>query len=77
MARVDKWGGLVIDYAIDLHHNGVVNYGNTNIINGATVTDAAGIVQATTGRQSSVWTYPKLSIHVPAGHHINTAIREP
>lgn len=74
MARVDKWGGLVIDYAIDLHHNGVVNYGNTNIINGATVTDAAGIVQATTGRQSSVWTYPKLSIHVPAGHHINTAI---
>lgn len=70
MARVDKWGGLVIDYAIDLHHNGVVNYGNTNIINGATVTDAAGIVQATTGRQSSVWTYPKLSIHVPAGHHI-------
>ena len=74
MARVDKWGGLVIDYAIDLHHNGVVNYGNTNIINGTTVTDAAGIVQATTGRQSSVWTYPKLSIHVPAGHHINTAI---
>ena len=43
-------GRLVIDYAIDLHHNGVVNYGNTNIINGATVTDAAGIVQATTGR---------------------------
>lgn len=74
MARVDKWGGLVIDYAIDLHHNGVVNYGNTNIINGTTVTDAAGIVQATTGRHSSVWTYPKLSIHVPAGHHINTAI---
>lgn len=74
IARVDKWGGLVIDYAIDLHHNGVINYGNTNEINGSTVTDAAGIVQATAGRESSGWKYPKLSIHVPEGHHINTAI---
>ena len=73
-SRVDKWGGLVIDYAIDMQHNGVLNYGKHNYINGSYVSDAEGIVQATANQTYSDWTYPDLEIHVPAGHTINTSI---
>lgn len=72
--RIDKWGGLSMDYVIDIQHNGVLNYGQKNNINGMTVTDSAGIATATNGKTSSTWKYPNLSIHVPGGRHVNTAI---
>ena len=72
--RADQWGGLAMDYAIDIQHNGVLSYGNTNTINGTTVTDAAGIAAATSGKSSSTWAYPKLKINLPSGRHVNTAI---
>ena len=72
--RADQWGGLAMDYAIDIQHNGVLSYGNTNTINGTTVTDATGIAAATSGKSSSTWAYPALKINMPGGRHINTAI---
>lgn len=72
--RADQWGGLAMDYAIDIQHNGVLSYGNTNTINGTTVTDAASIAAATSGKSSSTWAYPALKINMPGGRHINTAI---
>lgn len=72
--RADQWGGLSLDYTIDIQHNGVLSYGNTNTINGTTVTDAAGIAAATSGKSSSTWAYPALKINMPGGRHINTAI---
>lgn len=72
--RADQWGGLAMDYAIDIQHNGVLSYGNTNTINGTTVTDATGIAAATSGKSSSTWAYPKLKINMPSGRHVNTAI---
>ena len=72
--RADQWGGLAMDYAIDIQHNGVLSYGNTNTINGTTVTDAASIAAATSGKSSSTWAYPKLKINMPGGRHVNTAI---
>lgn len=74
LASTDKWGGLTMDYAIALWHNGVMEYDNTNIVNGTTVTDAKGLQVATAGHEYSDWYYPKLSIRVPNGHHVNTAI---
>ena len=72
--RTDQWGGLAMDYTIDIQHNGVLSYGNTNTINGSTVTDAAGIAAATSGKSSSTWAYPALKINLPSGRHVNTAI---
>ena len=72
--RADQWGGLAMDYTIDIQHNGVLSYGNTNTINGSTVTDAAGIAAATSGKSSSTWAYPALKINLPSGRHVNTAI---
>lgn len=72
--RADQWGGLSMDYTIDIQHNGVLSYGNTNTINGTTVTDATGIAAATSGKSSSTWAYPALKINMPGGRHINTAI---
>ena len=72
--RADQWGGLAMDYTIDIQHNGVLSYGNTNTINGTTVTDATGIAVATSGKSSSTWAYPALKINMPGGRHINTAI---
>lgn len=74
LSATDKWGGLNVDYAISLWHNGVIGYNNQNIINGIDVTTPQGIVDSTNGRTSSVWNFPKLTISVPEGHHINTAI---
>ena len=73
-SQVDKWGGLVMDYAIALHHNGVMTYGVKNIINGQTVTTPGGIATATTNMLYSTWQYPSLTIKVPSGRHVNSAI---
>ena len=72
--EADKWGGLVVDYSISVQHNGVLSYDNTNRINGYTVTDAAGITNATNGRNVSEWYYPKLKIKVPGNRYINSVI---
>lgn len=74
ISRVDKWGGLSMDYAISLQHNGVLNYGQKNIINGQTVTTLEGVTQVTNNRASSTWAYPNLEIKVPGGRHVNSAI---
>lgn len=74
LSSVDQWGGLTLDYEIALQHNGVLSYGQKNIINGQTVTDAEGIVSATKNKTSSNWRYPNLTIKIPEGRHINTVI---
>ena len=74
LSASDKWGGLSMDYAIAIWHNGVIGYNNTNKINGSTVTDSDGLIAATKNRSYSDWYYPKLAIKVPAGHHVNTVI---
>ena len=74
LSAADKWGGLSMDYAIAIWHNGVIGYNNTNKINGSTVTDSDGLIAATKNRSYSDWYYPKLAIKVPAGHHVNTVI---
>lgn len=73
-AATDKWGGLSMDYAIALQHNGVLGYGGVNKINNQTVNDAAGIQSATQGKGYSDWYFPNIKAKVPAGHHINTVI---
>lgn len=74
LASTDKWGGLTLDYAIAVWHNGVIEYDNENVINGSTVTDAKGVQDATANRTYSDWYFPKLAIRVPVAHHVNTAI---
>ena len=74
ITRVDKWGGLSMDYTIALQHNGVLNYGQRNIINGVDVRSAEAIVSATKGKSSSTWKYPNLKIETPSARHINSAI---
>ena len=74
LSASDKWGGLSMDYAIAIWHNGVIGYNNTNKINGDTVTDSDGLIAATKNRAYSDWYYPKLAIKVPTGHHVNTVI---
>ena len=74
LASTDKWGGLSMDYAIAIRHNGVIGYGQKNTINGSTVTDFTGIGTATENHDYSDWYYPNLSIKVPNNHHMNTAI---
>ena len=73
LSATDKWGGLTVDYKIYIKHNGVLEYEQTNNINGTHVTDGAGIASATQGRQSSTWRFDSLKVKAPAGHHINTA----
>ena len=72
--KVDKWGGLSMDYAIDLQHNGVLTYGQKNIINGQEATSLDDVIAATDGKTSSKWSYPNLKIQIPDGKLINTAI---
>lgn len=79
LTATDKWGGLTMDYAIALRHNGVLKYGGKNIINGYEATDAQGVVNAasktnSSNRKRSKWYYPNLTIKAPKGHHINTAV---
>lgn len=74
LAATDKWGGLSMDYAIAIWHNGVLGYNNENIINGNTVTSSSGLIEATKDHDYSDWYYPKLKIKLPTGHHVNTAI---
>ena len=74
LAATDKWGGLSMDYAIAIWHNGVLGYNNENIINGTKVNTSSGLVEATKDHSYSDWYYPKLKIKVPTGHHVNTAI---
>lgn len=65
-------GGLVLDYEIVLHHNGVNTYDKKNIINGQTVTDYKGMSSATSGREASTWSYPELQLIEPK--HVNTVL---
>lgn len=74
LAATDKWGGLSMDYAIAVWHNGVLGYNNENIINGTTVTTSSGLIAATKDHDYSDWYYPKLKIKLPTNHHVNTAI---
>ena len=74
LSAADKWGGLSMDYAIAIWHNGVIGYNNTNWINGSTVTDSDGLIAATKNRSYSDWYFTKLAIKVPTGHHVNTVI---
>ena len=74
LAATDKWGGLTMDYAIAIWHNGVIGYDGANKVNGITATDANGLAEATKDKTYSDWYYPNLAIKVPTGHHVNTAI---
>lgn len=74
LAATDMWGGLSMDYAIAIWHNGVIGYDGVNNINGSTVNNSTGIQEATNGREYSDWYFPNLAIKVPTGHHVNTAI---
>lgn len=74
LKKVDRWGGLAMDYSIALQHNGVLTYGQKNVINQKTVTDIDGIVEATKNQSKSTWSYPNLKIEIPSGRTINTAI---
>lgn len=79
VAAVGEWGGLMIDYKIAIRHNGVIEYGIENTINGSKVTTPEGVRDATSNRDVSKWKYPKLSIDVPgkgtgSEQHINTVI---
>ncbi len=74
ISRTDKWGGLTLDYAISITHNGVIGYAGENIINSQTVTDLTGVQSATNAQAMSTWAYPNLKVTTPVGHHINTAV---
>ena len=65
-------GELVIDYNISLHHMGVNTYGNRNIINSGEAKSYDDIARLTSGKTSSVWKYPDLTITEP--RYINTML---
>lgn len=80
LTRVDtEWGGLVVDYAIYIHHNGVTEDGINNIQTAEKTTEGvdsiAGIESATkTTGGYAVWSYPNLSIRIPDDRRINTVM---
>ena len=74
LSGADRWGGLGISYAIDIMHNGVIEYGVENRVNGTTATTGQDLVEATAGQTESVWYFPRLSIQMPEGKSVNTAI---
>lgn len=80
LTRVDtEWGGLVVDYAIYIHHNGVTEDGVNNIQTTEKTTEGvdsiAGIESATkTTGGYAVWSYPNLSIRIPDDRRINTVM---
>lgn len=80
LTRVDtEWGGLTVDYAIYIHHNGVTQDGSNNIQTAEKTTNGvdsiAGVEAATkTTGGYAVWSYPNLTVHVPEGRYINTVM---
>ena len=77
-----QWGGLTMDYAISIHHNGVLGYGGHNGVEAY----GGGHYQVTDSLEELVdiinhipseyvaWYYPDLEVKVPAGHHVNTVV---
>jgi len=74
-----EWGGLSMDYALAMQHNGVFRYKQKNII-GKTSSDGTAVttleeIKSVTDKQNSVyWRYPNLNLEVPSGRHVNTVI---
>lgn len=60
-------GELVVEYEIDLHHNGFTE-GGRNVINGnGNVTKLSEAIDATSGHPYSVWGYPNLTVSATNG----------
>lgn len=60
-------GELVVEYEIDLHHNGFTE-GGRNVINAnSSVTKLSDAISAISGHQYSVWGYPELTVKATNG----------
>lgn len=60
-------GELVVEYEIDLHHNGFTEGGRNAINANASVTKLSDAINAVTGHPYSLWGYPELTVKATNG----------
>ena len=60
-------GELVVEYTIDLHHNGFTEDGRNVINANGNVTKLSEAIDAISGHPYSVWSYPDLTVSAPNG----------